>query len=275
LLFQPAEEAGYIDGGALPMIKDGCLDGVDECYGMHNFPTYPVGTIVVKAGQMMAQASHIKITFIGKGGHGSAPEKANDPLQPALDFHYKLRELIKNYKESGKGNLFSCTLPMLHVGEAINVIAERCSLGGMLRSLDNDFTVEFKGKLQEILDEVSEKYKCKYEWDFHYGYPVVENHAVEADHIRRIATEVYGADGVTDKGVPVFVSEDFSHYINKVKGAFFFMGTWDTEKQAEPLMLHSLHYNFNDETIEKMSEMWLAIAKDRLNPESDDLKPQL
>eukprot|EP00965_Chrysotila_dentata_P095627 3161028-Pleurochrysis_carterae.AAC.1 len=34
LLFQPAEEG---PGGAVPMIEAGCLDGVDECYGYHNW----------------------------------------------------------------------------------------------------------------------------------------------------------------------------------------------------------------------------------------------
>lgn len=35
LLFQPAEEG---PGGADPMIKENCLDSVDEVYGLHNMP---------------------------------------------------------------------------------------------------------------------------------------------------------------------------------------------------------------------------------------------
>lgn len=40
LLFQPAEEG---PGGAEQMIKEGCLEGVDEVYGLHNIPDFPEG----------------------------------------------------------------------------------------------------------------------------------------------------------------------------------------------------------------------------------------
>lgn len=47
LIFQPAEEG---PGGALPMIKEGVLDGVDEIYGLHNIPNFKEGQIRTKEG---------------------------------------------------------------------------------------------------------------------------------------------------------------------------------------------------------------------------------
>jgi hypothetical protein len=61
----------------------------------------------------MAEVNVIEVTIIGKGGHGSAPEKANDPIQTAIDFHLKFREMNKLYREQNKQ--FVCTLPMFHV----------------------------------------------------------------------------------------------------------------------------------------------------------------
>jgi len=51
LLFQPAEEG---PGGAEIMIKEGCLDGVDEVYGYHNIPNFDEGDIRVCEGPFFA-----------------------------------------------------------------------------------------------------------------------------------------------------------------------------------------------------------------------------
>ncbi len=69
-MFQPAEEG---PGGALPMIKEGCLEGVDEVYGLHNFPSFPAGQISVIEGPIYAEMTIVKIRVIGRGGHGSSP----------------------------------------------------------------------------------------------------------------------------------------------------------------------------------------------------------
>lgn len=59
LLFQPAEERW---GGALPMIQEGVLDGVDEVYGFHNWPGDEVGKMAVKDGPLMAASTRIIMT---------------------------------------------------------------------------------------------------------------------------------------------------------------------------------------------------------------------
>ena len=66
------------------MIKDGCLTGVDEVYGLHNKPTFDEGDIRVKEGGFMAGIATVKIKIIGKSGHGSTPHKINDPITAAV-----------------------------------------------------------------------------------------------------------------------------------------------------------------------------------------------
>jgi amidohydrolase len=78
LLFQPAEEG---PGGALPMINEGCLDGVDEVYGFHNIPNFEEGDIRVCEGGFFATSTTVHIEIVGQGGHGSAPHKCvKDPI---------------------------------------------------------------------------------------------------------------------------------------------------------------------------------------------------
>jgi hippurate hydrolase len=84
LLFQPAEEG---PGGALPMVKEGCLEGVDEVYGYHNMPNFDEGDIRVCEGAIFAAVTVVKIKIIGQGGHGSAPHKLRDPITAGAMVH--------------------------------------------------------------------------------------------------------------------------------------------------------------------------------------------
>ena len=55
------------------MVKEGCLEGVDEVYGYHTIPNFHEGDIRVVDGAIMAATSIVRITIKGQGGHGSVP----------------------------------------------------------------------------------------------------------------------------------------------------------------------------------------------------------
>ena len=80
LLLQPAEEG---PGGALPMVKEGCMKGVDEVYGFHNIPNFDEGDIRVCEGGFFAAVTVVKIKVVGRGGHGSTPYKLTDCISGA------------------------------------------------------------------------------------------------------------------------------------------------------------------------------------------------
>ena len=65
------------------MIKEGCLDGVDEVYGFHNVPNFHEGDIRVVSGPIMSAVTIVQITVKGRGGHGSIPHKMKDPITAA------------------------------------------------------------------------------------------------------------------------------------------------------------------------------------------------
>ena len=82
LFFQPGEEVAQ---GALAMIKDGVMEGVDGIFGIHIWNDCEVGKISVEAGPRMASAGMFKIYITGKGGHGAMPHQTVDASVVASD----------------------------------------------------------------------------------------------------------------------------------------------------------------------------------------------
>ena len=106
------------------MIKEGCLDNIDEVYGCHNFPNFTEGQIRVIDGPIFAELSMVRIRVIGHGGHGSAPHKTRDPINAAA---YILTALnaIKSRCVHSKEN-FTFTICNIQGGSTYNVMPTEC-----------------------------------------------------------------------------------------------------------------------------------------------------
>lgn len=131
LLLQPAEEG---PGGAIPMIKEGCLEGVDEVYGLHNFPNFGAGEIRVCNGPIFGKSTIVKIKVIGHGGHGSAPHKTRDPINAAA-FILSSLNAIKSRCIHSKEN-FTFTICNIEAGSTYNVMPTECFMQGSIRTFD-------------------------------------------------------------------------------------------------------------------------------------------
>src|ERR1700735_3685852 len=79
VIFQPAEEGG---AGGEAMVKDGLMTrfGIQEVYGMHNFPGLPLGEFAIKPGPILAAADAIDIQIEGLGGHAARPHICIDSV---------------------------------------------------------------------------------------------------------------------------------------------------------------------------------------------------
>ena len=131
LLFQPAEEG---PGGALPMIMDGALEGVDECYGFHNWPSFPLGEVHVKPGALMAHVSEFTVTVKGSGCHASQPHAGVDAVLAGSAVVQALHTITSRSTRSDENAVVSVT--QFHAGEATNVLPDSAVLKGTIRDLD-------------------------------------------------------------------------------------------------------------------------------------------
>ena len=96
LIFQPAEEWGLGDSGAVRMMADGLFDRFpcDAIFGMHNMPGFPQGQLVFREGPMMASSDKVYITLTGRGGHGALPHRAADPVVAAASLVMALQTVV-------------------------------------------------------------------------------------------------------------------------------------------------------------------------------------
>src|SRR4029077_13062539 len=79
VIFQPAEEGG---GGGKAMVDDGLMVscGIEEVFGLHNYPGMPLGAFGIRPGPMMAAADALTIDIEGVGAHAARPHFGVDPV---------------------------------------------------------------------------------------------------------------------------------------------------------------------------------------------------
>merc|ERR1719329_1668175 len=163
LLFQPAEEstlpgtAGYDfsktgGGGAVPMMWEGCLDGVDEIYGWHNWPAWPLGDLRVKVGAVMAHATSFTVTITGRGGHGSQPHATIDPVVCGAAVVCALQTIVSRSLPSFANAVVSVT--QFHAGERNNVSPDEAKLAGTIRDVDEAAFKTIKKRFADLLHSI-------------------------------------------------------------------------------------------------------------------------
>jgi hippurate hydrolase len=197
LLFQPAEEG---PGGALPMIKEGCLEGVEEVYGCHNNPMGDEGDIHSVPGPVLAASTQIKIVVKGQGGHGSTPDKAIDPITCASQSMQGLHTIKSRNVDSRK----ECVLSITHFesGHAVNVMPDTALMQGTLRTFNHDIKKLVKDRITDICNYTAKAFGCEVELMLKDKYPATINTPKEHGHIERVTKKWFGAEHFSDGGLP-------------------------------------------------------------------------
>ena len=186
-IFQPAEEG---QGGARYMIKDGCLDGVDEIYGIHVWNYQPVGEVGVKDGPVLAAADMFEIKIKGKGGHGAAPQGTVDTVVVASHLVQALQTIVSRNTNPLESTVV--TIGKINGGHNFNIIAEEVTLSGTARAYTEENRTLIKTRMADIIDGVAKTYNAEILFDYEDGYPPTINHSEPAARVLKAAEEVVG-----------------------------------------------------------------------------------
>jgi hippurate hydrolase len=255
VIFQPAEEGG---AGALAMIKDGLISrfGIQEVFGMHNFPGLPVGQFATRPGPIMAAADHLQIQIDGKGGHAARPHLAIDTILVGAQMINQLQSIVARNVDPLDSAVVSVCL--FQAGHADNVIPQHALLRGTARSFTPQVRELLHKRIGEVVEGTARIYGATAKITYTSGYPVVVNHERQTAFAADIAREIAGKDKVDTNVPPVMGAEDFSFMLEERPGAFIFIGNGDSAG------LHHPAYDFNDEVIPVGTSYWVRLAETAL-----------
>jgi amidohydrolase len=253
--FQPAEE---LAGGAVRMIEDGVLSGVDRVLGAHVLAGAPFGVIPVRSGPFMAAIDAFELTITGKAGHGGMPHLSVDPVLAAAHVVTALQSLVARETRPGEPVVVSITA--IEGGNAPNVVVDQVFLRGTVRTfsaMDRERVLE---RLPALASAVCAGLRAKAEMRILYHAPVTTN-AVEPVELVGRAVAATGRAMTFDPG-PITASEDFSEFLNRVPGCFFGVGAGGPD--AAPHHHHA--FDVDERAIGLTAEIFVRATLETLAP---------
>ena len=225
LMFQPAEET---DGGALPMIEEGVLEGVNGVLGLHVDTEIPVGQIAIKHGAMNASSDMITIKLFGKSGHAAYPDKGVDTIVMAASLIQNLQTIISRNIDGRTSAVLS--LGTIHGGVARNVIADSVVIEGTIRTLDPVVREYINKKVEKMISDTASLFGGTGEYIRQQGYTSLINHDSVVDIIKSVGATILGTENVITKKLPNMGVEDFAYFLEEREGAFFYLGVGNKSK---------------------------------------------
>jgi amidohydrolase len=264
-MFQPGEEGG---AGARVMISEGVLDAAGArpvaAYGLHvTSSLLPLGIYTARNGTMLASSDTLEITVHGRGGHGSQPHLAEDPIPAACHIVTALQTLVTR-----RFDVFDpvvVTVGSFHAGTASNVIPDQAELAVTVRSFSPAARAAVKDAALRLVRDVATAHGLSASAEFVDGYPLTVNDAGEVAFAEATVAELFGNERFLRTPYPVPGSEDFSYVLEQVPGAFVMLGACppDADPATAPFN-HSAEAAFDDAVLADGATLLAELALRRL-----------
>jgi hippurate hydrolase len=253
VIFQPAEEGG---GGAKEMCDDGLMDrwGIQEIYGMHNWPGIPVGQFAIRPGAFFAAADQFEMVIEGNGAHAAKPHLGVDTTVVASHVVIALQTIASRIVSPIEQVVVSVT-SFETSSKAHNVIPQRVHMRGTVRTLSNATRDLAEKSLIEIAQGTAAAFGAVASVDYRRGYPVMVNSEEQTAFAASVATSVAGKCDLADQTMG---GEDFAFMLEERPGAYIFVGNGDGADVHHPA------YEFKDEAIPAGCSWWAEIVEQRM-----------
>ena len=259
-IFQPAEEH---EGGGRVMVEEGLFERfpMDMVFGLHNWPGMPAGSFGVTEGPVMAGTDRFDIEITGRGGHAAMPHQAVDVVLAGSALVQAAQSLVSRNTDQLAAAVVSVT--RFHAGHADNVLPETAVLGGTVRTLNGELQDALEEGLRRICNGIEATYRVSIDLRYERGYPPTVN-APEPSEIARDVARHVATDGLVYLQLPPSMgAEDFAYMARVVPACYVWLGNGPGEGGC---MLHSPHYDFNDDIIATGIRYWVRLAERALAP---------
>ncbi len=251
-IFQPGEEGC---GGALAMLEDGLFERFpcDAIYGMHNRPGMPLGEYAINSGPTAAGGAFFDIIITGKGSHGARPEVSIDPVLAACHVTTALQSIVSRNLSPRDPAVVSVTKVV--GGDAYNVIPETAVISGTARFFAREVSVQIEEGLKRVAEGVAAGFGASASLDYRLIFAPTINDAEQTEAYAAAASELVGDTKVARDKPPGMGSEDFSFMMERVPGAYIYLGNGDGA------MPHNPRYQFNDEAIPYGAALYARVVE--------------
>jgi amidohydrolase len=224
-MFQPGEEGFH---GARFMLEDGLLGGGDNeplpdaAFALHIMPNAPHGVVAGRAGALLAAADMLEITVEGAGGHASMPHQTRDPVPVACEIVTALQTLVT--RQFNAHDPVVITVASIHAGSTHNVIPDRATIKGTMRSLSRDHREQLADSVRLLAVGIAGAHGLTAEVTIEEGFPVTICDARAVDFGEGTARALFGEAAFLRLADPIMGAEDFAYVLDQVPGAMFFLG---------------------------------------------------
>ena len=264
-MFQPGEEG---PGGARTMIAEGVLDAAGQqpvaAYALHVASgLLPFGLLASRPGPIMAAADQLHVTVRGRGGHGSQPHHAADPIPVACEIVIALQTMVT--RQFDVFDPIVLTVGTFHAGTVDNVISDEAKFVATIRSFSAQARAAVQQSAPRVCQDIASAHGLTAEAEFVDGYPVTVNNDAEMAFAEQTVADVLGDGRYISAPNPLTGSEDFSYVLDQVPGAFLMLGACPpgTDPFSAPFN-HSAEAVFDDAILADGTALYAELALRRL-----------
>jgi hippurate hydrolase len=245
-MFQPGEEGS---NGAGVMLDEGLLEIAgrrpDAALALHmSVNETPPGTLASRPGTLNAAADSLSVTVRGRGGHGSRPSQALDPIPPAAEMVLALQTAMTRTIDAGDTAVI--TVGQFHAGTRRNIIGDDAWFQATVRAVEPAVRDQVEALCHRVCQGIAHAHGVGVDIDYEVLYPPTVNDAHEVAFGAQIARDVLGDNGYHELANSSTGSEDFSRVLQQVPGSMFRLGGSPAGPWHDVDALHSSHVVLDD-----------------------------
>ena len=264
LIFQMGEEIGR---KSEEYVTRGALKGVDAIFGMHVWPSMPIGTFNFEDGERMACSDRFTIQIHGCAAHGSAPHLGHDAILAAAAAVMALQSIPS--RQNNPLDSLVVTVGMMNGGTKQNILADHVELVGTVRAFNRDFRNSMPERIRTVVQNTVQAYGCTADCDYYFGpSPLINDDPDLVRIARHAAARVLGEEAYRSYQ-KVTGAEDFSVYMEHIPGVYGYLGIRNPEKGIDCGNHHPC-FLVDEDVLVKGAEIYVRFALDYLTETSGE-----
>lgn len=261
-VFQPGEERGF---GAREMIEqDKILENpkVDCAFAAHAWPTIESGKIGIAQKYAFGSGGGFNIKIKGKGGHGSWPYLAVNPILIASQICTMFPQILSDKVNSVHSRVISvCSI---HAGkEGVgNVIPDECTICGTIRGTREEAMKIMTTEIEKVVKCCCELHGAQYECNCGYHFGGVANDSKMVNIVQKSASDILGDENAFIIEDDNLGGENFAEFSSRVPSTYMFVGIKNDKLSEEPFALHSPKFMLDENVLAKAAAVFAKIIFD-------------